>query len=391
MKVTVMIIAETCKDGVGKHVADLVRNLNKEKYEIVLVHGIRRVDYYFEIMMKMMQGKIISEEVKTFNRNIHPLDDLKALIRINGLMRKYRPEIVHCHSSKAGVIGRMTAKGKSYVKKMYYTPHAYAVQNKELVQIKYRLYLWVEKKMAASQKAYTINVSQGEQQFALRAKIMEDHQSSVIYNAIEDIPRIPENSRGLIRTELKLSGKQTMVVCVARLYDQKYPDLFLRIAKEVAEERPTIAFVWVGEGPLLEAMVAKVNEESLHNVHFIGHRKDVHYILDAADIYLSTARYEGMPYTLIEACRSGLPMVASDIIGNNEVVEANKNGYLYPLTQNCRKAVDKIVELCDNESLRERLGKAARETYEMRFTINQMVSATEELYDGETLYENKTL
>lgn len=373
----VMIIAETCKDGVGKHVADLVTHLNKNEFKIIVLHGTRRIDYYFEIMMSRMQNNVIFEAIPTFNRSIHPLDDLKAYVRINYFIDKYKPEIVHCHSSKAGVLGRIAVIGKSSVKKMLYTPHAYAVQNRELGHIKQLLYMTIEKLLSKKLKCLTLNVSNGEHLFALTNGIVNKNNSVVVYNAIDDIGMMPPDTREIVRKELGIALDETVVTCVARLYYQKNPDLFIAIASSIIKKNSNVTFLWVGEGNMLKNALEQT--EHTPKIRFIGHRTDIPRILEASDIYLSTSRYEGMPYTLIEACRAALPIVATDIEGNNEVVSNDVNGQLFGIDAP-HVGIKILSKLINSNELRKSKGRQSRVIYDDNFHIDKMVLNIESLY-----------
>lgn len=386
MKKTIMLIAETCQDGVGRHVSDLVMNLDKKKYNIIVVHGTGRVDQNFRTMQNRMSENVKFLAVPSMVRNIHPIQDMKAFLHVNKLICHYRPTIIHCHSSKAGVIGRLIGSSKSYVKKIIYTPHAYAIQNMQLSSVKHSVYLLIERWLGHKKKVLTINVSNGERQFALDHKLCKEN-SAVIYNAVEDMPAISVDGITGIRGELKVPENHKLVICAARLYHQKNPQLFCDIAERAAMQHSDAHFIWVGEGEMLEAMRSRVGEmEGLSDrIQFVGYRQDVHPLMCASDIFLSTSRYEGLPYTLIEACRASLPMIAADIVGNSEVVTDGINGHLFNLDEGADAAKELLDELLEDEVLRDKMAQEARNVYEEHFQIQAMVELTEGIYERESL------
>lgn len=385
MRKKVMIITETCMDGVGKHVSDLVRHLNKEKYEIMVLHGTKRVDYYFEDMKKDMMDFVEFVEIPSFTRSILPSKELRSLLEVNRYMRNFKPEIVHCHSSKAGVIGRFLALQKGYINSIFYTPHAYAIQNMDLSSSRHWLFLDIERSLGKSRKVMTINVSNGENFFAKHHGILG--RSCVIYNAVDDIEEPNESRLRNIKVELGIAYDEVIVTCIARLYYQKNPSLFLDIAENAKKLlHANIRFLWIGEGEMFEKMKQEARRRDLDDtILFLGHRKDVGALLSISDVYLSTAIYEGLPYTLIEACRAGVPIVASDIVGNNEVVSAGVNGLLYKLNEDrtidC--AVNQLKCIIEDQAYKVTMGRRSREIYENRFTIKSMIEAIEQLYDTE--------
>ena len=386
-----MIISETCKDGVGKHVSDLIRHLDKSKYDIVVVHGTSRMDYYFEEMKDKMAEEVAFIEVPSFKRKINLVHELRAMFEINRVMDKYRPEIVHCHSSKAGVVGRLLALRKGFVKKIFYTPHAYSVQNVDLDSKAYRLYMLIERWLGNKEKVHTINVSRGEQSFALENGIIKSiGQSTVIYNAVKDRAPLTNEERKKKRDELGIKPTDILIVSVARLYYQKNPFLFWEIARDLCSRNEDVKFIWVGEGEYLDELRTAADEYNIKEsagrecISFVGSRNDVHEILSASDVYISTALYEGLPYTLIEACRAGVPMIASNITGNDEVVENNVNGLLYGNEdRNTWKTegISRLEGLINNSEDRSTFGEQAREIFEERFTLQHMIESIENLYD----------
>jgi glycosyltransferase involved in cell wall biosynthesis len=138
--------------------------------------------------------------------------------------------------------------------------------------------------------------------------------------------------------------------------------------------------MWIGNGEYKDEVEAYVKKEKLtNNIHFIGYRKNVDDYLEALDVYLSTSLYEGMPYTVIEALRSGCPCVVSDVVGNNELVEEDKCGYLYPLG-NVEHASLKIIDLLSDEDKRARFSAAAVKSFNENYTLDKMILSHEHLY-----------
>ena len=137
MKIKVLLVSEKVMIGVGKHLDDIIDFLDKEKFELTIAHGNSRIDHRFKAVQKKWENKIKFVEIPELAQAFEFFNDYKAFRAIRRLIRKIKPDVVHCHSSKAGVVGRLAAK-VSGVKRIYYTPHAYAMQNIMYTPVKTR-------------------------------------------------------------------------------------------------------------------------------------------------------------------------------------------------------------------------------------------------------------
>lgn len=375
MKIKVLLIAETVMDGVGKHVDDIIEYIDKDKFDIVVAHGVDRMDYRFLSTVEKWKKDIQFVPVPYFKREISLKNDFKAFKEVNQLIKTIRPDVVHCHSSKAGVVGRVAAK-LHRVKRIYYTPHAYSMQNPGNQTSKYLLYLSIERFLARFATTNTLNVSRGEKQFAIKHKLHKADHFKVIYNALS-VKETEEHPQ----MKFDFIPKNAFVVgCIARMFGQKNPEEFLKIAREICNRRKDVFFIWVGDGDFLEQTKMQAKEMKLdRSLYFAGHQTNVYAFLERFDVFLSTSFYEGMPYTLIEAMQSQCPILASNVIGNNEAVDQGYNGYLYELGD-IQDACNKLEIMLDNPTIIEKMKVASRARYISTFTINEMITRIEAMY-----------
>lgn len=373
----VLLISETMIDGVGKHVIDLIKHLDKKQLEIHVIHSKKRCDDRFRKIIQAYSNQVTFYEVASLTRTIGS-KDVTSFRHIMKLVRTIKPDIVHCHSSKAGVIGRICAKVCG-VKQIYYTPHAYASQNAELSKKKRVLYLFIERMLGRMFTSKTIHVSKGEEAFALEHKIMKKNNSLVIYNGISKEATINQNENTL-RKKYDLSDDQLIIGYVARLYHQKNPQEFINIAKVLVKQSSEVVFVLVGIGEFEAEIVELIREEELEdNVILTGFQEHIADYYELFDIYLSTALYEGLPYTLIEAMRAGLPAVVSDVTGNNELIINKVNGFLYPVGD-IDAAVMALECLIEDHALRANQSCSAIKLFSQEFTLDEMIKKHEVLY-----------
>ena len=144
------------------------------------------------------------------------------------------------------------------------------------------------------------------------------------------------------------------------------------------KEYKDVVFYWVGDGEDYCRLKNKAETLGI-NIVFTGFSKEPQRYLEISDIYLSTSRFEGLPYALIEAQSYGIPVVATNVVGNNDVVEDGDNGFLF---DSVKDAVEKIMLLKNEITIRQKMSEAAKKSYLQNFTIEKMVNKIESIYDA---------
>lgn len=368
-KKKVLLIAETMEGGVRRHVMELINGINKDNFTVTLIYG-SRVDNVFlrEIRKLSSQAKLI--KVNSLVREINPALDFSSLKFIRKVIKEIKPDIVHCHSSKAGVIGRLAAKTMK-VNKIFYTPHAYSFQAKEFSNMKRSAFVNIEKFLSKSTTTFTFNVSQGEKDEALFYKIDRADKFKVIYNGI---PLITMPDKVMLRKKLGLPQDSFIIGNNARLSHAKNPLSFLAIAKDVVSKNPTIHFVFAGDGPLYNTCLEFVTKNNLgKNIHLLGFREDAELIVGAYDIFLITSTHEGLPYSLLESMRASVPIMGFSVTGIKEIV-STENGILI---SNEKEASEMILNYCDNMSFSKEL---IYSNFQKRFSIDKMLKDIQSMY-----------
>lgn len=323
-KIKLLIISEPGSGGVKRHVMDLLNNLNKDRFEIIYAYSKKRADKDYLSELDELSYEIQIKEIHHLQQAISIKNDSLAFIEIFKLINYLKPDIVHCHSSKAGVLGRIAAKLLK-VPKIIYTPHAYAFQNSNLSNLKKRFYLLVEKILAQYCTTKTINVSYGEMKVALDNKIDKKEQFIVIHNGVDK-----KEAKINQITNFKIDRQDIVVGNIARLEEQKNPLEFLEIAKSINENNKKYKFFWIGNGSLLTTCQEFIKENKLKDIcYLLPFNEKNEELISAFNIFLSTSLYEGYPYVLLDANVNKIPIVASNVTGNNEIVKNNVNGFLY--------------------------------------------------------------
>lgn len=369
MKLKIAFICEALGGGVRKHLVDLLENLNRDKYELHVIHGTERMDAVF-IAAKNQLEDVFFYPVSEMVREINLKKDIKSIGKISKILKLINPDIVHCHSSKAGVVGRIAAKN-ARIKKIYYTPHGYSFQDPNVSKKKMLLYKCIEKGMASKFTTKVIHVSNGEELFAVAKNVVKEKKSAVIYNGMT-VNSVYE-SKKKVTNELH-------VVTIARMDDQKNPWEAIKIVEGIIRKNKNIKYTYVGDGKYLNEIKEYVTNNGLQDKIFLpGFLKNPLEILKDADLFLLTSLYEGLPYALIEAMAFNLPLIASNVTGNNEIIKQNYNGLLYN-TGDISDGIKKLELLLENRDLLRDMSINSGKVYTENFTVKEMIGKYEKLY-----------
>jgi len=347
--------------GAQAHLLHLLGNVkNGKDVEVILAAGSEG------FLANMAREMVIDFYV--LPHLVHPLapySDIRALFHIEHMIKTLKPDIVHLHSSKAGILGRLAA----YFRKtpVIFTAHGWAFT--EGASLKQKLLSIPAEAIVARLGGHIITVSRYDYELALRYRVASAKQMTVVHNGIPDVDyRVDPSMRPVPR-----------IVMVARFSPQKDHALLLKALSHLRHESWQLDFV--GDGPLLASVSRLANELGIgERVRFLGVRSDIPEILAGSDIFVLTSRYEGFPISILEAMRAGLPVVASDVGGVSEVVLEGQTGFLIP-RGNWKTLHSRLKTLLTNPELRVRMGKEGRKRYEQLFTLDRMVNKTLRVYE----------
>ncbi|MBW3091729.1 glycosyltransferase [Bifidobacterium sp. 82T10] len=379
---TRVLLIQEAMGGCGRHVVDLVNGLDPERFDVTVVYGTSRIDDYYRAALPSMSERARMIPCADLVRDISPKHEMRAVLTVARVMREFRPDVVHCHSSKAGVIGRAAVAlcGRFCgVRRVFYTPHAYSFQAPEFSGSKHLVFVALERWMSRRITDTTFNVSSGERDAALAKHVDRPDKFEVVYNGIADEP-VPSRAEALAALGLAgvIPDGAPVVGVTARLVEQKDPMTSLGVVRRVIALRPDTHVVYVGDGPFEDEMKHYCAAHGIADrVHFAGYRTDAERIVAAFDVYLLTSLYEGMPYSLVEALRAGVQIAATDTAGNDEIVQPMVNGMLFPVGDPDVGA-GVVVDLIDHPLPKEQV----RRTYLDRFTVDRMLDTISAHYLG---------
>ena len=294
----------------------------------------------------------------------------RALLALSRVCREQDIDIVHSHGKGAGLYSRLLKLLRPRVRVIHTVHGVHIGQYGPVVRV---IYLMAERLLRHLTTAF-VHVSNGEQAECLALGISAENRSHVVYNGLPPV-QAPEQ-----RQPPEVAGvSRPIILTLARFEHQKNMPLALEIAALAQRDHPEWSFVWAGDGPERDGLERQARERGLTSIRFLGFTDNATDLIRNADLVLSTSLWEGLPYALIEACSLGVPIVASDVVGNDEVVIPNLNGLLFPV-ENPEAAVSRIQEILVAPGLRARLSQGALQVYRESFTLDRSISRIASLY-----------
>ena len=310
----------------------------------------------------------------TFERSPFKTNNLKAIKQMKKLLNEEKFDIVHCHTPMGGVVTRIAAKeARKNGTKVFYTAHGFHFF-KGSPLVNWILYYPVEKWLARyTDVLITINKEDYEYAKKFKAKKVERIDGIGVDDKRFKI-EISEEEKANLRKEFGIKINDIVLTYVAELIPRKNQSLMIEAMSEIVKNNSNVKLLLVGTGILKEEYEKQIKELGLEkNVILTGYRKDVPKIFRITDIGVSTSKQEGLPINLVEAQMIGLPVVATNVRGNNEVVLDGENGYL---VENKEGLIAKINTLIKDTKLRIQMSENALKNskkYTLENALNQMI------------------
>jgi glycosyltransferase involved in cell wall biosynthesis len=312
-------------------------------------------------------------------REIHPLKDVLALVRLTRLLRRERYDVVHTHSSKAGILGRLAAR-LAGVPVVVHTVHGWAFTPGQSWPV-YRLYVWLER-LCARWTDRLVVVAEADRTEGLSIGIGHRERYELIRSGIEvDRYRDEPADRASVRSALGIPADAFVVGSVGRLSPQKAPLDLVGAFEQVARARPDAHLVMVGDGPLRPRVEEARSRSRLEaRIHVLGIRHDVPRLLRAFDALALTSRWEGLPRVFPQAMAAGLPIVATRVDGAPDAVRQGENGFLVD-AGDTQGIASRLIALAQDPDLARRMGREGEKRAE-EFSARRMVDRLETLYES---------
>ena len=317
--------------------------------------------------------------IPELRRSIHPYKDWKSYRRLIALLKELNPDLVHTHSSKAGVIGRAAAKKLQIP--VVHTIHGAAFHYGQSSLLR-SLYVRAER-WAAKRTDHFITVCDAMTEQYLAERIGTPDRFTTIYSGMEVEPFLtPARSRADVRAELGVEPDDLLIGKVARLFPLKGHQHAIEAAERLIPKYPKLKLMFVGDGILREEYQRRIDDAGLSaNFIFTGlvPPERIPELIQATDVILHTSEWEGLARVLVQGLLAGKPVVSFDIDGAKEVVIPGETGFLTDFPD-IDQLTESLAVLIEDAELRERLGVAGREKFTEPFRHETMTQKIREVY-----------
>jgi len=385
MNKVVHIITRLDMGGAAQNTLLTCQELSR-KYEMVLVHGLS-----FESRMTEQEKESVDQGIKeavergvrviaipSLVRRISPLQDLKALFYLWRLLIREKPSMVHTHTSKGGILGRLAAK-LAGVPIIIHTPHGHVFYG-HFGPLVSKCFLLTERLMARITDRM-VALTEAEKNDHIALAVFRPEKIATIHSGV-DVDRFMNVQVDIAekRKELGLNSKGLVVATVGWLLPIKGPMHLLKAMSNVWESHPETTLIFVGKGDLEKGLKEEARRMGVWDkVKFLGWRDDIPEIMETIDVFVLPSLNEGMGRVLVEAMAAGKPVVASRVGGILDLVKEGQNGFLAEPGDEKGLAIA-IKKLLEDKKMRDEMGKRGREIAQ-DFSVEKMVEKIDVLYE----------
>ncbi|TXE19083.1 glycosyltransferase family 1 protein [Psychroserpens burtonensis] len=356
--------------GVDVSLRIILKNIDNQNFENVVIHGLEDTNTEF----KDKDGKIIKEYKIPIQRNISPLKDSSSISKAIKILRKEKPDIIHAHSAKGGIIAKIAT---TFLKiPVLHTPQAYSFMSGQS-KIKKTIFLSIEK-MFVGPNNKILASSTSEQNRAINEVGYPIEQALLFNNSIKPISTIQSLS-------IDKTWPDNYICSVGRPSYQKNIELMLDVLNKIRKSISDIHLVLMGVGfhsPNLETVKKKIRVLNLEsNITLLEWttREDIFNIIKKSQLYLTTARYEGLPYAVIESLALSKPIVATDADGNRDLVIDNFNGRLI-FNEDVKELSQSVVGIINSEEQKQMFSINSLKMFNENFNIINNIGNLENIY-----------
>jgi glycosyltransferase involved in cell wall biosynthesis len=325
-------------------------------------------------------GELRVQVIDSLRRAIHPQRDWKAFGQLRSALAGFRPDVVHTHSAKGGILGREAA-WKLHVPCVVHSVHGapfHPYQNR-FVRAMYR---WCEKR-AAERCHHMICVADAMTELMVKGGVATRDKFTTVYSGMDVEPlRQAAGNRETMRQRLGFASDDVVVIKIARLFHLKGHADVIAAAAEVVTANPRVRFLWVGDGLLRSELEAEIARRGLQ-AHFklvgLVAPDQIPAYLGAADLLVHASYREGLARALPQALIAGMPAISYDIDGAREVVLPGETGSLVPAGDIAGLARQIAILAADRE-MRERQGRAGATRFTSVFCHHAMTARIRQIY-----------
>ena len=365
----VSIISRMNVGGPAVLISELVDHLPADDFSHILITGVCQNNEIDFLDSHQLNSEIIY--ISDVGRSLLPMADLKSFIILVKLLKQIKPQIVHTHTSKAGVLGRIAVKIAFPRAQVVDTYHGHLLYG-YFPRWKTNLIVKLERFLARITTRYIAVTGQVKMDLS-RVGIGPDEKWRVIHPGVRPATTLSKRES---RRIIGVPEDKVIISWIGRFTDIKNPMLAIRVV-EAIEDKSGLHFVMAGAGELLYECKAYAQERNLP-VTFLGWVTDVNPVLSASDLLFMTSRNEGMPVVIVESALKGVPLVTTNVGGVAEFVSNGVTGWL--VDQDVEEISLKVSELANGAELIKSVGLNAKKLAENDFSVSKFVEEHVKLY-----------
>jgi len=356
------------------YTADL---LDRSRYKVEIISG-PQTGSEGSLIEEVRARDIPLELIPELVREIDPVSDCIALLKLYKTIRKNKYSIVHTHSSKAGILGRLAAwlAGTPII---IHTVHGWSFHDHMSPLIR-KIYIYLERFIAHFTDVLIV-VTNRDINKGILNKIGRQEKYLLIRSAIpmDEFQRV-DTDRSAIRVEFNIPEHAPVLGNVGRFSAQKNPLDWIKVAGLVKTAVPDCHFLLVGDGPLRADVENHIRNLGLQDcIMLTGLRRDVPRLMSAMDVFLLTSLWEGLPRVIPQAMLNGLPVIVTGVDGSNEAIEDGVTGFVCD-PGDINSLADRCIELLKYPDRRSAMSSHASEFAKREFDLNNMINKIENIY-----------
>jgi glycosyltransferase involved in cell wall biosynthesis len=378
---------------IGGHIFDTIPLTHKlkEEFEILFVYGERKADEIEAFFLLTKYPGIQVKKIPSLKRSLNPFKDIDAFIGVDRIVRAFKPDIIHTHGAKPGLIGRLVG-WKQNIPVVIHTYHGHFFHSY------YNLFLtrpliWLERWLSKFSTKIIATSHQQWDDLVLKYKIAPAQKVETIYLGIDDKMFTPAlaNASNEFRKEYRLSDDTIAIGIVARIARIKNFDLFVEVVKKVTETtNQPVKFFVIGDGALKPYVQKLLNQQNVSwcdkenltssaAVIFTSWISEIEEAMRGLDIVILTSNNEGTALSLVEAQLCGKPVVSTNVGGVRDTLINNVTGF-FAAPRNADDFVQKLQLLINDKLLRETMGQAGIAFAKQRFSKEAEIETMKQLY-----------
>ena len=371
-------VLEATAGGTRQYLMDVCLGLDPARFTQTAVVSCER-DARFREDIEALQAAGVGVFEVPMTREVSPPRDLRALRALRRHFRSHEFDIIHCHSSKAGMLGRIAAWLARSPAVRVYSPHAFAfvMDGGRLRRGVYTFLEWCAGRITD----LLVCTNDSERRLALRARIVAPGRALVVRTGV-DLRRFhPGDESAGLREELGVPPQHRLVGAVGALVTQKGHRYLVDAAPAVLERMPLTTFVIAGEGKLCGELEERISGLGLgRRLRLLGRRDDIPRLLASLDLFVMPSLWEGLPYALLEAMATAVPVVGTAIPGLVDLIEPGRTGWLADAAS-AESLADAIVSALSAYGSSTVMAQAARQRVLAEHSRERMLEQLGAIYE----------